>query len=629
MRFLILTQYYPPEIGAAQSRLAAVARELQRAGHETRVVTALPNHPTGRLLPGYRMRPSMREELDGVTVDRVWLYPALGTGLRRLANYLSFAAACLVPLLRGPKPDYLFVESPPLFVMGAATIASRLRRIPIILNIADLWPDSVEQLGLATPGWTLRAFGALERWSYRRASLVTAVTDGIRDTLVGTKGLPPEKVLFLPNGVDLDCFRPADERPAEGPATFVYAGTHGVAHGLDTVLDAAELCADLEFVFVGDGSDKARLVEEAGRRGLANVRFLDPLPPAEVAALLRDATAGLACMRDLPVLQGARSAKVFAVMGSGRPVLYAGAGEDRKIIEAAGGGIVVPAGDGAALADGARRLAKDRALADELGRAARTYAEHHLGWNALVRDWLDQLQVRTERSLIQLAYRGYEEEGAARNRWDGRNAGNQAMQDERDRAVLQTLATSAPTSLERLRILDLGCGAGTMLQTLADRGADADRLVGLDVRGERIATARRLHPDVGLFIHASGTSLPFPDGAFDVVVMSTVLSSVTDDRVATRLAAEVSRVLAPGGIVVCYDLRYPNPSNRNVAPVSLGRLRRLFPGMSVTSRTLTLLPPLARRLGGLADTAYRPLAAARPLRSHRLSVLRRPDTTDV
>jgi colanic acid biosynthesis glycosyl transferase WcaI len=567
MRFTILTQYFPPEIGAAQARLLAVSKELQRAGHEVTVVTALPNHPTGRLLPGYRSRLLMRESVEGVPVIRTWVYPALGSGLRRILNYLSFAVSCVPGLLRAPKADYLVVESPPLL---SAVPALLFRRTPVILNVADLWPDSIEQLGTGFPRWALRALAVLERWAYRRARFVTAVTEGIRTTLIEEKGLAPDKVLFLPNGVDLDVFRPG--APSD-EAVFVYAGTHGYAHGLDTILEAAALLHDepMRFVFVGDGSDKARLQAEAAN--LPNVAFLDAAPAAQVAELLRSATAGLACLRDIPVLRGARSVKVFSIMASGRPVLYSGAGEDRSIIAAADAGIVVGAGDAKALAEGARQLAADRALADRLGANARRYAEAHLSWESLVRDWLGVL----ERRRLSSAYAGY----AGARRWSGANAGNAAIERERNQAVFSRLDLSG-------RILEVGCAAGGVLRRLEEAGASSENLVGVDVRLDRLAQG------TGNLVGADGAALPFPDDSFDAVLLFTVVSSIADDAVVRGMAREVDRVLRPGGTVAWYDMRRRNPRNRNVRPVLV---ESVFPDYEFEQRMVTVLPPLARRLG--------------------------------
>jgi len=288
MRFLFITQYFSPEIGAAQVRLASVIRELVRLGHQVEVITALPNYPTGRIFEGYRGKLWLEEDWEGVRVVRTWLYPALGTGPKRLLNYFSFMLSALGGLLRVQKPDYIFVESPPLFLSLTAYLASRRFGVPFIFNVADLWPDSVRQLGLMKEGLLLRLAEGLERWSYHQAHFITAVTEGIQKVLLEEKKVPAHKVLYLPNGVDTELFKPtapdlalARELELEGKKVVLYAGNHGYAHGLEVALQAARLLTDprVVLVLIGDGSEKARLKQMAQEMQLSNVRFLDPQPP--------------------------------------------------------------------------------------------------------------------------------------------------------------------------------------------------------------------------------------------------------------------------------------------------------------------------------------------------------------
>ena len=217
MRFLLLTQYYPPEVGAAQIRLSAFARELREAGHEVDVVTALPNYPSGTLDPADRWRLGRRERIDGVDVARVWHFTATGAGVRRLASYLSFTATGLVAALGARRPDVVFVESPPLFLGVAGWLAARRFGAAMVLNVSDLWPDSVRDIGAFSSGPWLGMAERLEHWLYRRATAVTAVTEGIRDRLIQLKGVEPEKVLFLPNGADTRVFHPV-QRSQDHPA---------------------------------------------------------------------------------------------------------------------------------------------------------------------------------------------------------------------------------------------------------------------------------------------------------------------------------------------------------------------------------------------------------------------------
>jgi glycosyltransferase involved in cell wall biosynthesis len=393
MRFLILTQYYPPEVGAAQVRLAAVAGELRRSGHDVEVVTALPNYPSGAIRPEDRGRLRRQEVIDGIPVSRLWLYPATGAGARRLLSYLSFAATGLVGGLMARRPDMVLVESPPLFLGVSGWLVARRFGAPLILNVSDLWPDSVRDMGLMRGGPWLRLAESLERWLYRRSTAVTAVTDGIRQRLIHGKDVPPSKVLFLPNGADPSLFRPSAPLPDRARPTFVYAGNHGLAQGLDVVLRAATIVPEVDFILVGDGSDKARLQAEAERLRLDNVRFEEPIAPERVSDLYAGAAAGIVSLRRSPLMEGARPAKTLAVMACGRPVIYAGAGEGADLVRLADAGIVVPPGDAAALASAVRSVVASPSRAREMGAHGRDYVLTHLSWPALVTRWVAAVEM--------------------------------------------------------------------------------------------------------------------------------------------------------------------------------------------------------------------------------------------
>ena len=398
MRFLILTQYYPPEIGAAQARLSAFARELVNAGHEVEVVTALPNYPSGRLTPNDRFRPARSERIEGIPVRRIWLLTGTGAGAKRLASYLSFTATGFVGAVAAERPDVVFTESPPLFLGLSGLMAARRWGAAFILNVSDLWPDSIRDLGLMGDGMALSAAGWLERWLYRRATAVTAVTEGIRARLIKAKGVPRRQVLFLPNGADLRSFRPMPDdgglrreiKHPKGPIVL-FTGNHGYAQSLETVVTAAMHVPEANFVFVGGGSDKARIQSLARDLGATNVRFLEPVPLDGIAPLYGASIAGLATLRASPLMEGARPAKALAIMACGRPVLYAGSGEGAALVEGADAGIVVPPEQPLRLAEAVRELIADPIRAAEMGANGRRFVQEHLSWPALTASWLAQL----------------------------------------------------------------------------------------------------------------------------------------------------------------------------------------------------------------------------------------------
>jgi colanic acid biosynthesis glycosyl transferase WcaI len=401
MRLLILTQYFPPEIGAPQTRFQAMVAELKQMGHEVEVVTAMPNYPRGYIFPEYRRRLYCREVRDGIVVHRVWIYAAMGGGLRRVLSYGSFVITSVLGLLRAGKPDYVFVESPPLPLTLPAYAFARIWGVPVIMNVADLWPGAAVEMGLLKDGVFADLMRQFERWSYRHATYVNAMTEGIQKYLLEEKGLAPEKVMFLPNGVDTMhyCPRPADidlkrQLGLEGKKIILYQGTHGYAHGLDVVLRAAQLLDDqpeLHFLLIGDGSERVRLEKLQQSIELRNVTFHDAVSVEELPPYFSIAECGLVSLRDLPILYSARPAKMFPILASGKPIIFVGKGEGARLAEQAQAAIVVPPGKPEALADAVRQLMANPGMAEELGSNGRRFVEANLQWSKLILDWTAQL----------------------------------------------------------------------------------------------------------------------------------------------------------------------------------------------------------------------------------------------
>lgn len=403
MRILIISQYFTPEIGGAPVRITAISEALQRSGNEVSVLTPLPNYPSGRTFPGYRRRIYQRQVTNpGVTVHRVWTLPAVGVGPKRYLNYFSFVAMALLPLFRLRRFDLVFVESPPLTTSVLGWIYGIWCRAPFVLNIADLWPDTVVELGLAREkSVTVRLARNLERWSYKKATFVNYVTEGIGRILSASKEISNDRLLFLPNGVDTETFQPGDpsvelarELGIGNRKVFLYAGTHSLGAGMRILVDAAQLLVDdlsIALLLVGDGPAKASIVAEASTRSLENILFLDPVQPAEVAELWNLSMAGLITLLDNPLFEGTRPAKMFPALAAGKPVIYSGSGEGARMVLDHRLGLVTPPEDAGALADAIRHLAHLPRLADELGRNARQYAVRHLRWEKTVGKWLAQL----------------------------------------------------------------------------------------------------------------------------------------------------------------------------------------------------------------------------------------------
>ena len=386
MKIGILTQYYPPEMGAPQARLSHLAGQLVRRGHEVVVLTAMPNYPRGRVFPGYGgLR--RKEERDGVKVLRCGLYPSVSVGMApRLASYFSFVfSSLLVGAFGLPKLDYLLTESPPLFLGHFRYLLARRTGARWIFNVSDLWLESAVALGAVSEGPGLMALRRLESFFYRKAWLVTGQSREILKIIQDR--FPAVPVYHLSNGVDTQLFRP-DRRSAEARARLsngrgapngcvaMYAGLHGIAQGLDQILEAASQLADLpslEIALVGDGPVKGSLQARSRELGLKNVRFLDALPREEMPALV--ASADLALVPLKMSLPGSVPSKIYEAMGAGVPIVLVAGGEAADIVDRSHAGVSVRPGDVAGLAAAIRGLAADPASRGRLGTAGRAAAE--------------------------------------------------------------------------------------------------------------------------------------------------------------------------------------------------------------------------------------------------------------
>ena len=380
MRILLLTQYFPPETGAAQNRLSDLARRLASAGHEITVLTSMPNYPQGRIFDAYRGRLFSTETDGRMRVLRTWCYVSQNRRfVSRLLNYCSFAALSLVAdLLASGKQDVIVVESPPLFLGLTGVVLSRWRRAKMILNVSDLWPQSAVSMGMLRNKTLIQIASAIENYLYHCSYAVTGQTEGIVQHI--RSRVPDVPVELITNGVDPRKFSNAAQQRMAVRAelgfaeNFVvgYAGLHGLAQGLDTLLDAAEMLyserQSMRFAFFGDGPEKHRMMEQARARELKNVLFFPPQSPERMPGILACLDVALVPLRNLPLFSGALPSKLFEGMASGVPiVLAAPAGEATRLVQQANCGICVPPEDSLAMAGAISQLASDSALCRTLG----------------------------------------------------------------------------------------------------------------------------------------------------------------------------------------------------------------------------------------------------------------------
>lgn len=383
---LFITPYYLPEKGAAAVRMGETASCLVKRGHTVTVLTTLPNYPTGIVPPEYRGALPQEEMLDGVKIIRVWSYisPRKSFPSRILAQ-ISFG--CISPFLarfRVGHPDIIIIESHPLFNAIAGRFLAWRNRCPFIFTVSDLWPESAVQLGVLRNRFLIKLAEWLEWSSYKRASLIWALSKGIQDQII-ERGIPQERMLLLTNGADLSLFTPMPQIQArtelgwENCFTILYAGTYGLSHKLSTVLEAAESLreyTDMQFIFVGDGVDKASLVAHTQERALTNVTFLDAQPHERMPIVLSASDICLVPMRKLPLFEGRLPLKMFEIMASERPFVLGVEGEARQLaVHEAGAAIAVEPENAQELADSILYLYKHPEECKLLGQRGRRFVE--------------------------------------------------------------------------------------------------------------------------------------------------------------------------------------------------------------------------------------------------------------
>lgn len=384
MKLVFLTQYFPPEIGAPQTRLFELARGLKKRGHEITVLTAFPNYPTGKIFPGYKLRPVMEEELAGLRVIRTCIYPSHSKSfLKRLFNYFSFVFSSLfLGIFKLKKHDVLVCETPPLFLGISALILSRIKGAGLYLYVSDLWPASAVELKYLTNPLAIKLSKILEKWLYRVSKKIIAITPGMKKILEAEEEAKG-KIELITNGADTEIFSRSDKKAARAAYNFpqdafivMYAGTHGSVYNLKIIIDCA--CAlknekELLFVFAGGGVEKQGLMRYAGEKGALNVVFLEPVSISKMPLLLSAADAGILSINQTEFFRMTIPAKMTEMMAMEIPLIVAMEGDSENIIRASGGGIAIKPGDLEEMKEAILALMKNRENAEKMGVKARAY----------------------------------------------------------------------------------------------------------------------------------------------------------------------------------------------------------------------------------------------------------------
>jgi glycosyltransferase involved in cell wall biosynthesis len=418
LRIGYLNQDFVPEVGAGPARLLEMSRRWQSQGADVTVFCGMPNRRIpgrgeGKIAAEYRGKFRIEESWDGVRTVRSWVY---GTASSRFAakllNNLTFLATGTVAMASAPALDVVIASSPPFFPHITGALHARRRGIPLVLEVRDLWPDYLVQMGVLPAGGVLsRALFALEASLLARADLVVAVTESFRTRLIA-KGVPANRVVVIPNGVDLDAYEARDEpapidamqRGAGGPVVG-YLGTFGRGQGLAQVVEAAALIArrdpTVRVVLAGDGPDRAAVESAIASHGVTNVTVHPPIPRTETRAFYNACDVCLVPLAPIPIFQETIPSKIFEVMACERPVIASLTGEGARIVAESEGGRSVPPGDAAALADAVlAMIALAPAERQAMGRRARAYVLAHYDRIALADRYLTLLRDVAARRAI-------------------------------------------------------------------------------------------------------------------------------------------------------------------------------------------------------------------------------------
>lgn len=345
MHILFLTDNFPPESNAPASRTFEHCREWIAAGHQVTVITCAPNFPKGKVFEGYSNRLWQKETMSGIRVIRVWSYITANEGfVKRILDYQSFmlSATLAAPFVRGV--DVVVGTSPQFFTACAAYLVSRMKRIPYVFELRDMWPESIKAVGAMKDSAVIRVLERIEMFLYRKAARIVTVTHAFKDTLM-RRGIDGQKIDVVTNGVDLSHFSPMpkdaqllEQHGLNGKFVAGYIGTHGMAHGLETLLEAAKSlqqmpgAENIPLLFLGEGARKADLLSQAQAMGLVNVVFLDAVPKDQVARYWSILDVAVIHLRKTELFTTVIPSKLFECMGMGLPVLHGVAGESADIV---------------------------------------------------------------------------------------------------------------------------------------------------------------------------------------------------------------------------------------------------------------------------------------------------------
>ncbi len=404
MKFLIISQYYPPETGAPQNRLHSLALNLVKNDCKVEVLTAMPNYPKMEIFKAYRGLSYYKENIDGIKVHRSKIFVSKSKGvLKRLLTYFSFVFSSIRVLNKLPKTDFVICESPPLFLGISALYICKKLNAKLIFNVSDLWPESAEKLDIVNNNFLLSLAYKLEEYLYKKSFLVTCQTQGIVNSI--NNRFPNIPTLWLPNGIDKEAYEVNEnkdwinEHELHGKSIYVYAGIIGHAQGLDVIIKAKSwliknkftLSKKIAFVIIGDGPDKQRLLS-LNKELKTHIIFLPNVPKVEVLSMLKVCHGYIVPLKKLDLFLGAIPSKIFDALALSKPILLGVDGEAKSLfIDNGKAGIYFEPENEIALAKALIKLESNSLKTSEYGEKGHKFANENFDRKKIALQFLNKI----------------------------------------------------------------------------------------------------------------------------------------------------------------------------------------------------------------------------------------------
>lgn len=402
MKILVISHYFPPEIGAPSARLFEMANHWVKEGHEVTVLTAFPNHPTGIIPDEYKGMKSMIEYMEGIKVIRSYVYATPNEGfVKKTLGHISFMFSSVIQsFFKAGNPDVVVVSSPTFFSMFSASFYSIFKRAKLVLDIRDLWPAAIVELGVLKNKLIIGILEFFEKSFYKQASKIVVVTKSFKENLV-SRGIPAEKIEVITNGVNAEMFQynavaRAELRKKLGIQAdeFVglYIGAHGLSQSLHTLLEVAEELPKVKFLFVGEGAEKKKLQELKKNKSLKNVLFIEGQPKKTISDYYSLSDVCFVPLRNVELFKTFIPSKMFEIMSNSRPIIASLEGESEGILKTSEAAIVTKPENVEEIKDAIIKLYNNPSLIHEYGKNGRKFVLKNYTRESLAKRYLKLLK---------------------------------------------------------------------------------------------------------------------------------------------------------------------------------------------------------------------------------------------